>query len=73
MFFGIFFINKKCLLVNHINMTITKGGCPIKIIAVQKDDDGNIMNVKTDNQEVLTLEQAIYQASQGILSNLNSI
>lgn len=43
----------------------------MKIIAVQKDDDGNIMNVKTDNQEVLTLEQAIYQASQGLIDGVN--
>lgn len=41
-----------------------------KVVAVNKDPDGNILSVKTDRGQVYRLEQAIRQVENGILTGI---
>jgi len=41
-----------------------------KVVAVNKDPDGNILAVKTDSGQVYRLEQAIQQVENGNLTGI---
>jgi len=41
-----------------------------KVVAVNKDPDGNILSVKTDRGQVYSLEQAIQQVESGSLTGI---
>ncbi|WP_018131423.1 DUF3892 domain-containing protein [Effusibacillus pohliae] len=44
-----------------------------KIVAVRKDANGNITQVKTHTGRILTIEQAMQQAAAGGFDSLNAI
>ncbi|MFZ5943276.1 MAG: DUF3892 domain-containing protein [Bacillota bacterium] len=46
---------------------------PEKVIAVNKDPDGNIVSVKTDGGQVYRLEQAIMQVETGNLKGVQVV
>jgi type II secretory pathway component GspD/PulD (secretin) len=41
-----------------------------KVVAVNKDPDGNILSVKTDQGQVYRVEQAIQQVESGRLTGI---
>jgi hypothetical protein len=44
-----------------------------KIVAIRKDGNGNIMEVKTHTGRILTIDQAIRQAEQGGFDSITSL
>ncbi|MDK2822809.1 MAG: hypothetical protein PWQ67_667 [Clostridia bacterium] len=46
---------------------------PEKVVAVNKDPDGNIIAVKTDGGQVYRLEQAIMQIENGNLTGVQIV
>ncbi|KJS21504.1 MAG: hypothetical protein VR72_10200 [Clostridiaceae bacterium BRH_c20a] len=44
-----------------------------KVVAVNKDPDGNILSVKTDKGRVYRLEQAVMQVESGNLAGIQVI
>ncbi|NLT96344.1 MAG: DUF3892 domain-containing protein [Clostridia bacterium] len=44
-----------------------------KVVAVNKDPDGNILSVKTDRGQVYRVEQAIKQVESGMLTGIEVV
>ncbi len=44
-----------------------------KIVAIRKDDQGNIVQIKTHTGRILSIEEAMEQAGQGGFDSLTSI